>query len=67
MDGLFKEGVELNPHYVHMTCTPSRASLQSGRLPVHVLTELCGPCDENERPPLKARGYQPKSSKTCRE
>jgi len=67
IDGLVKEGVELNRHYVHMTCTPSRASLQSGRLPVHVLTELCGPCDENGAIPrnmtgiaavLKRAGYE---------
>ena len=45
IDGLVREGVELNRHYVHMMCTPSRSALQSGRLPVHVITELAGPCD----------------------
>ena len=34
MDALVKSGVELNRHYVHMMCTPSRASFYSGRLPV---------------------------------
>ena len=44
MDNLVKDGIELNRHYVHMTCTPSRTALQSGRLPVHVLQTLVGPC-----------------------
>lgn len=56
IDGLVNEGVELNRHYVHMTCTPSRASLQSGRLPVHVLTQLAGPCDENGAIPRNMTG-----------
>lgn len=36
IDDLVKEGIELNRHYVYHYCSPSRASLQSGRLPVHV-------------------------------
>eukprot|EP01062_Namystynia_karyoxenos_P052672 TRINITY_DN422_c0_g2_i3.p1 TRINITY_DN422_c0_g2~~TRINITY_DN422_c0_g2_i3.p1 ORF type:complete len:569 (+),score=189.30 TRINITY_DN422_c0_g2_i3:107-1708(+) len=47
IDSLVKEGVELNRHYVHMSCTPTRASYQSGRLPVHMTTVLAGPCDIN--------------------
>jgi len=49
-------GVELNRHYVHMMCTPSRASFQSGRLPVHVLTKLAGPCDKNGAIPRNMTG-----------
>merc|ERR1740138_1627290 len=56
IDRLVKEGVELNRHYVHMTCTPTRASLQSGRLPVHVVTELVPPCDENGAIPRNMTG-----------
>lgn len=44
MNALVKEGIELNRHYVHMMCTPTRSSLQSGRLPVHVQLSLQGPC-----------------------
>ena len=44
MDGLVKEGIELERHYVHMMCTPTRTSFQSGRLPVHVQLSLAGPC-----------------------
>ena len=36
IDRLVKEGIELNRHYVYHYCSPSRASIQSGRLPVHV-------------------------------
>lgn len=66
MDALVREGLELDRHYVHMMCTPSRASLQTGRLPVHVLTQLADPCDKNGAIPrnmtgiaakLKAAGY----------
>eukprot|EP01084_Bolivina_argentea_P227466 384156_1 len=30
------EGITLMRHYVHYACSPTRTSLQSGRLPVHV-------------------------------
>lgn len=33
---LVKNGLELNRHYVHYVCSPTRSSVQSGRLPVHV-------------------------------
>ena len=36
MDRLVKEGILLNRHYTYNYCSPSRSSLQSGRLPVHV-------------------------------
>jgi arylsulfatase I/J len=44
MDSLVKSGIELNRHYVHMTCSPTRTSFQSGRLPVHVEQTLFSPC-----------------------
>ncbi|XP_065826529.1 arylsulfatase J-like [Oscarella lobularis] len=36
IDKLCAEGVELNQHYVHNVCSPTRSSLLSGRLPMHV-------------------------------
>jgi len=36
IDALVKSGVRLNRHYTYNYCSPSRASLQSGRLPIHV-------------------------------
>lgn len=40
-----QEGMILERHYVHSTCTGTRVSLQSGRLPVHVQTSLKYPED----------------------
>ena len=36
LDALRSEGVELTRHYTFMYCSPSRASLLTGRLPLHV-------------------------------
>lgn len=36
LDGLIDHGILLNRHYVYKICSPSRSSLQSGRLAVHV-------------------------------
>ena len=36
-------GVSLERQYNHFTCTPSRSSFMSGRLPVHVQTTLANP------------------------
>jgi arylsulfatase A-like enzyme len=56
MDALVNEGIELNRHYVHMMCTPTRSSFQSGRLPIHVLTQLSSPCDKNGAIPRNMTG-----------
>ena len=56
IDLLVADGIELNRHYVHPMCTPSRAALQSGRLPVHIITRLAGPCDENGAIPRNVTG-----------
>ena len=54
------EGVKLNRHYVHMMCTPSRASFQTGRLPVHIITRLADPCDKNGAIPRNMTGIASK-------
>jgi arylsulfatase B len=43
LTGLAKQGIILNRFYAHFTCTPSRSSFLSGRLPVHVQTTLANP------------------------
>eukprot|EP01052_Picozoa_sp_SAG31_P013556 SAG31_NODE_817_length_11849_cov_6.737362_8_plen_291_part_00 len=47
LDELVASGVRLTRHYVHQYCTPTRTSVQSGRLPVHVSTGLGSPCGDN--------------------
>mmetsp|Transcript_468 Transcript_468/g.933 ORF Transcript_468/g.933 Transcript_468/m.933 type:complete len:570 (-) Transcript_468:290-1999(-) len=39
MNNLVKEGVLLQRHYAYKFCSPSRSSLLSGRLPIHVNQE----------------------------
>ena len=36
IDDLVKNGLELDQHYAYQFCSPSRSSLMSGRLPIHV-------------------------------
>ena len=36
IDSLLEEGLELDQHYAYKFCSPSRSSLLSGRLPIHV-------------------------------
>ena len=38
-DALCKQGIELDQHYAFRVCSPSRSSLISGRLPIHVNTQ----------------------------
>lgn len=52
ISSLAKQGRVLTRHYVHCTCSPSRASLQTGRLPVHVQMTLLGPCQVNSGVPV---------------
>ena len=40
LDRLIEEGILLERHYAMHQCAPSRSSLQSGRLPVHVNLDL---------------------------
>ena len=47
LDGIVAEGVHLTRHYVHKFCTPTRTSVQCGRLPVHVSTALTNPESPN--------------------
>jgi arylsulfatase B len=51
-----KEGIILNRHYVHSSCTGTRTSLQSGRLPVHVQTSLKNPEDPSSGMPRNMTG-----------
>lgn len=50
------QGLILNRHYVHSSCTGTRVSLQSGRLPVHVQTSLKLPEDPSSGMPRNMTG-----------
>ena len=43
LTNLAHEGIILNRYYVHFTCSPSRSSYLTGRLPVHVQLTLANP------------------------
>jgi arylsulfatase B len=36
IDALVAEGVRMEQYYVHKYCSPTRSTIQSGRLPIHV-------------------------------
>ena len=40
IDSLVNEGLKLNQHYAFSVCAPSRCSLLTGRLPIHVIATL---------------------------
>jgi len=52
IDELTKSGIRLNRHYTYNYCSPSRASLQSGRLPVHVSFDNDDPTTTNMNDPI---------------
>lgn len=52
MDQLVKEGIELDQAYSFEFCSPTRSSLQSGRLPVHVNMVNLAPDMRNPRDPI---------------
>lgn len=52
LDQLVREGLLLERHYAYSYCSPSRASLQSGRLPVHVVTTNDDPMVFNPADPV---------------
>lgn len=53
---LARRGRVMTRHYVHNTCSPSRAAFQSGRLPIHVQLTLEQPCSPNSGVPRNMTG-----------
>ena len=57
IDSLVKEGLELDQHYVFKLCSPSRCSLITGRLPIHVNDDnKINPSSYNPNDPIS--GFQ---------
>merc|ERR1740117_2631639 len=52
MDALVREGIELDQAYAYKFCSPTRSSLQSGRLPVHVNSANLAPSEWNAADPV---------------
>ena len=48
LDRLAEQGVKLDRHYTYKFCSPTRSSLQTGRLPVHVNDQNAEPTLRNE-------------------
>ena len=60
LNALVAEGIQLRRHYVHSMCTPTRTSVQSGRLPVHINTRLGDVCDDDTGIPYNMTGVAEK-------
>ena len=61
MDGLVADGINLQRFYVMSCCSPSRASVISGRLPPHVETWLTDPQISNPADPESGWAGIPRS------
>jgi len=61
MDSLAREGVLLDRHYAFRICSPSRSSLMSGRLPMHVNWVNTGITDVNPKDPVSGSGGIPRN------
>eukprot|EP00039_Didymoeca_costata_P029876 m.26828 g.26828 ORF g.26828 m.26828 type:complete len:552 (+) comp7838_c0_seq2:45-1700(+) len=55
IDKLVSEGVQLERHYVHKFCSPTRCAIQSGRAPIHVNVINAAP--EVRNPADRVSGY----------
>jgi arylsulfatase I/J len=49
---MVKTGLELNRHYVHKICSPTRSAVQSGRAPIHVNVQNVVPESVNPKDPV---------------
>jgi arylsulfatase B len=56
LSALAAEGIEFNRMYGHKFCGPSRAAIQSGRLPIHVTVLDDNLADVNPKDPIS--GFQ---------
>ena len=61
IDNLVKQGLELNQHYVFKVCSPSRSSLMSGRLPIHVNDQNIEPDYYNPNDPVSGFSAIPRN------
>ena len=63
-DALVRNGLELDRNYVHKFCSPTRSSIQSGRLPVHVNLVNADPQISNAKDPISGWAGIPRNMTT---
>ncbi|CAK0817376.1 unnamed protein product [Prorocentrum cordatum] len=61
LDKLATEGVRLDRHYTFRICSPSRSSLMSGRLPMHVNWMNTGITSNNPKDPVSGSAGIPRN------
>lgn len=64
LDALAHDGILLDRHYSYKICGPSRASLQSGRLAVHVNVKNTSPVVHNKSDPVSGFAGIPRNMTT---
>ena len=64
MDALVREGIELDQAYAFKFCSPTRSSLQSGRLPVHVNSANLDMSEWNAADPVSGFAGIPRNSES---
>jgi arylsulfatase B len=64
MDSLVRSGINLGRHYTYKVCSPTRSSVQSGRLPVHVNDANADPAVYNPADPISGFAGIPRNM-TC--
>jgi len=52
LSSLLQHGVELERHYAHKICSPSRCAVQTGRAPIHVNVQNLAPEVHNPEDPV---------------
>lgn len=61
IDALVAEGINLDRHYVHKFCSPTRCAIQSGRAPIHVNVINAAPEVSNRADPVSGFAGMPKN------
>ena len=61
IDSLVTNGLELDQHYAYRFCSPSRSTLMSGRLPIHVNDLNLNPENYNPKDPVSGFSAIPRN------
>ena len=61
LDGLVRQGIELDRHYAFKFCSPSRSALQTGRNPIHVNVNNFDPIHHNKDDPVSGFSGVPRN------